>query len=32
MLLVRNIRLPLTWLSEANQPALKKSLEHAGLC
>ncbi len=28
----KGIRLPLTWLSEANQPAVKKSLEHAGLC
>lgn len=28
----QGIRLPLTWLAEANQPAVKKALAHAGLC
>ncbi|SFN10753.1 4-hydroxy-tetrahydrodipicolinate synthase [Formivibrio citricus] len=31
-LLGKGIRLPLTWLSEANQPAVKKALVKAGLC
>lgn len=31
-LIGKGIRLPLTWLTEANQPAVKQALNKAGLC
>lgn len=31
-LIEKGIRLPLTWLASANQPRVRKAMQHAGLC
>ena len=31
-LIEKGIRLPLTWLATANQPRVRKAMQHAGLC
>ncbi len=31
-LIKQGIRLPLTWMAEANEPAVRKAMTHAGLC